>query len=146
MPRPPLRILCIMAWWMPHTLYYEKVKDGKMGFRIWKCFCFCLEEGSAHTHNLQACLGCPWGGGEELLGNGLALGQAGGAQHRAGPVLVNDHGGPGVHPGAIDDSLPQLLHIPGGDWLRVSQFGGKYLDRGEKRRGKNTLFNFGFEL
>lgn len=117
-----------------------------MGFRIWKSTMFLLlppqsemEEGSAHTHNLQACLGCPWGGGEELLGDGLTLGQAGGTQHGARPVLINDHGGSRVHPGAIDDSLPQLFDIPGSDWLRVSQFGGKYLDRGKKRREKHIV-------
>lgn len=33
---------------------------------------------------------------------------------------------------AIYDSLPQLFDIPGSDWLRISQFGSKYLDRREK--------------
>lgn len=118
----------------------SKIQYGKY-FRIWKSIPFYflrpqpeMEEGSANTHNLQPCLGCPWGGGEELLGDGLTLGQAGGTQHRARPVLVNDHGGPRVDLGAIDDSLPQLFDIPGSDWLRVSQFGSKYLDRRENRR------------
>lgn len=47
-----------------------------------------------------------------------------------------------MHLGAIDDSLPQLFDIPGSHWLRVGQFGGKYLDRREKRREKKHVVQF----
>lgn len=33
-----------------------------------------------------------------------------------------------MHVGAIDDGLPQFLHVPGGDWLRVGQLCGKHLE------------------
>lgn len=35
-----------------------------------------------------------------------------------------------MHVGSINDCLSQFLHVPGGNWLRVGQFCGKYLETG----------------
>ena len=69
---------------------------------------------------------------QELFGHGLPLREVRGAQGCAAAILVDDHGGSGVHVGAVDDGLPQFLNVPGGDWLRVGQLCGKHL---ETRRG-----------
>lgn len=69
----------------------------------------------------------PGAGCEELLGNGLSLGEVSTAQDGAGAVLVNDHGGPRVNIGPVQNCLPQLLNIPRRHRLGVSQLGGKHL-------------------
>lgn len=89
------------------------------------------------THNFGPLrLRSPGGGCQELFGHSLPLGQVHGTQGRATAILIDDHGGSWVHTGAIDDCLPQLLNVPGGNWLRVGQFCGKHL---ETRSGYENL-------
>lgn len=69
-------------------------------------------------------------GGEQLLGDGLPLRAAGGTQHGARAVLIDDDGGARVHIGPVHHRPTQLLHVPRRHWLGVGQLGGKDLQGG----------------
>lgn len=71
-------------------------------------------------------------GRQQLLGDRFPLSQAGGGQDGPPAVLVDHHGGPRVDLGPVEDGLPQLLHVPGRDGLRVRQLGGKHLVQRKK--------------
>lgn len=83
------------------------------------------------THNFcPVGLRSPCGWCQELLGHSFPLCSIHCAQGCATAILIDDHGGSWVHVGSINDCLSQFLHVPGGNWLRVGQFCGKYLETG----------------
>lgn len=102
---------------------------------------------STGTHNLHGHLVGAGGRREQLLGHGLPLGQVTGRQDGPAAVLADHHGRSRVDVGPVQHRLPQFLHVPGCDGLRVGQLGGKHLQGAPKTPGavRSCFFPTGSE-
>lgn len=88
------------------------------------------------TYNLHGDLVQAGAGRQQLFGHSFSLGQVV-AENGARAVLIDDHRGSRVDVGSVQDRLPEFLHVPGRDRLRICQLCCKNLEEGYQTTLKN---------